>query len=87
MLWKEKERSRIRAIQIDNLRELLGIRKMGRVTNARIRELCGVKGVDERIDEGILWWFDQVEMMENASIAKRVYVGEWCRIDVNNGGL
>ena len=28
MLWKEKERSRIRTLQMDNLRELLGIRKM-----------------------------------------------------------
>ena len=40
MLWKEKERSRIRAVQMDNLRGLLGIRKMDRVPNARIREVC-----------------------------------------------
>ena len=55
MLWKEKEKSRIRAIQMDNLRGLLGIRRMNRIPNARIRELCGVrKGLDERIDEGVL---------------------------------
>ena len=28
ILWKNKERSRIRAVQMDNLRGLLGIRKM-----------------------------------------------------------
>ena len=28
MLWKEKERSRIRAVQMDNLRGLLGIRRI-----------------------------------------------------------
>ena len=51
MLWKEKERSRIRAVQMDNLRGLLGIRKMDIVLNAQIRELCSVKkGLDERID-------------------------------------
>ena len=33
------------------------------------------KGVDERIDDGVLWWFDYVEMMEKDRIAKRVYVG------------
>ena len=53
--WKDKEKSRIRAVQTENLRELLGIRRMDRVPNARIRELCGVKkGLDERIDEGML---------------------------------
>ena len=40
---------------MDNLRGLLGIRRMDRVPNAWIRELCEVKkGQDERIDEGIL---------------------------------
>ena len=31
MIWKEKEKSRIRAVQIDNLRGLLGIRRMDKV--------------------------------------------------------
>ena len=40
---------------MDNLRDLLGIRRMDRVPNVRIRELCRVrKSVDERIDEGVL---------------------------------
>ena len=46
MLWRE-ERSRVRALQKDNLRGLLGIRKLDRVPNALIRELCRVKkGLD-----------------------------------------
>ena len=60
MLWREKERSRVRAMQMDTLRGLLGIRRMDRVRNAQIRELCRVsrvrKGLNERIDEGVLWW-------------------------------
>ena len=28
VIWREKERSRIRAIQMDNLRGLLGIKRM-----------------------------------------------------------
>ena len=39
MLWKKKERSRIMAVQMYNLRGLLGIKRMDRVPNARIREL------------------------------------------------
>ena len=55
MLRKEKERSKIRAIRMDNLIGLLGIRRMDRVPNARIRELFGVKkGLDERIEKGVL---------------------------------
>ena len=68
----------MRVVQMDNLRGLLGIRKMNKVPNARMRQLCGVtKGVDERIDEGFLRWFSLVERMENDRIAKRVCVREW----------
>ena len=28
MIWREKERSRIKAVQMDKLRDLLGIRRM-----------------------------------------------------------
>ena len=47
--------SRIRAVQMYNLRGLLGIRRINKVQNARLRQLCGVtKGVDEKMDEGVL---------------------------------
>ena len=38
MLWRE-ETSRVRAVQIDNLKGLLGFRRMDRIPNAQIREL------------------------------------------------
>ena len=44
---------------------------MDRVPNARIREFCGVKnGVDKRIYEGVLRWFDHVERMENIGLPR-----------------
>ena len=50
MILKKKKRSRVRAVQMDNLRGLLDIRRMNKVPNARIREFCSVmKGVDERM--------------------------------------
>ena len=53
MIWRE-ERTRIRAVQMDNLRGLLGIRRMDKVSNPQIRQSCGMtKGVDEKID-GVL---------------------------------
>ena len=49
---------------------------MDKVQNAQIRNLCEVKkGLDQRIDEGVLWWFSHVEGMKIDRIAKRLYVG------------
>ena len=66
MFWKEKEISRIMAVQMENLRGLFSITRMDTVPNARIWEWCRVKkGLDERIDEGMLHWSSHVERMEN----------------------
>ena len=56
---------------------MLDIRRMDRVPNTQIRELCGVTdGVEKRIDEDVLRWFSShVERMENDSFATKVYVG------------
>ena len=60
---------------MDNLRDLLDIKRMDSVPNTRISQLCGVtKGVDEKIHEGVLRWFGHVERMENDRAAKKVYV-------------
>ena len=51
---KEKERSKIRFVEMANLKDFPSIRTMEKVLNAWIREMCRVmKGVDERIDEGV----------------------------------
>ena len=77
MIWK-KERSRIRVVQMDKIRSLLCIRRMDRVLNAWIREMCGMeKGGDERIEEDIFHWFSHMERMEKDRIGKRLYVGEF----------
>ena len=58
---------------MENLRCLLGIKRMGKVPNARIRQLCGVtKGVGEKIDESVIRWFGHVKRTETDRIAKRV---------------
>ena len=53
MIWREKERSRIGAVQMNNLRGMVGIRRRDKVPNARVRQLCGVtEGMDEKIVKG-----------------------------------
>ena len=34
------------------------------------------KGLDEKIDQDVLWWFGHVERMERDRISKKVYVGK-----------
>ena len=78
MIWREMERSRIWAVQINNLRGLMGIRRMDKFQNTLIMQLSEVmKGVELKIGEGVLRWFSHVERMENDRIAKRIYVGEY----------
>ena len=50
---------------MDNLRGLVGIRRMDGVPNARIREFCGLtKGADGGVHEGVLRCFGNVERMD-----------------------
>ena len=57
---------------MDNLRGLLIIKRIDRVLNPQIRELCRMmKGVIEVV----LHWFGQIEGMENDRTAERLYVG------------
>ena len=58
-------------------RGLLGIKRMNKFPNARIKQLCKRPRVwMKKIDAGVLRWFGHVERIENDRIAKRVYVGE-----------
>ena len=47
LIWKKKNRFRMRAVHMDNLRGLLGIRRMDKVPNTQLRELF--------FDGSVLW--------------------------------
>ena len=51
MIWRE--RSRILAVRMDNLRGLLGIRRMDKAPNAQIRQLCRMMKV---FSDGSAMW-------------------------------
>ena len=42
VVWKEKERVRIRAVQMDNSSGLLDVRIMYRMQKKQVRKLCGM---------------------------------------------
>ena len=52
-MWSKKYRSKVQAIQMYNLRGVLCVRRIDKMWNEIIRELCGVeKRVKERIRRG-----------------------------------
>src|SRR5678815_4983448 len=77
MVWNKKYRSKVQCVQMDNLRDMLGVKRINKMRNELIRELCGVKkGVHERINESMLRWFGHVERMNESRLVKRMYSGE-----------
>ena len=74
MIRGEEERSRIKVLQMDNIRGLIGIKEMDKVLNTWIRVLYGVsKGIEERVDS-VLWWSSHLERTENDNIVMRMYI-------------
>ena len=64
---REKEKFRVRAVKMNNIRGLLGER-----IECRIHVFRGVWS-----DKHFLQWFSHIEIMGKDRIAKRVYMGEW----------
>src|SRR5678815_5288590 len=72
MVWNKRHRSKVQCVQMNNLRGVLGVRRIDKMRNERIREMCGVKkGVNERINESMLRWFGHVERMNDSRLVKR----------------
>ena len=58
MVWNKRYRSKVKWVQMDNHKGVLGVRRIDKMRNERIRKLCGVKkGINERINESTLRWF------------------------------
>ena len=74
---KERDISRIRAVEMDCLRSIVGVRRMDRVRNADVRKVCGVsKGVEKKREGGLLAWYGHVERMNPNRVVKRISVSE-----------
>src|SRR5678815_2512779 len=76
MVWNKKYRSKVQCVQMDNLRGILGVRRIDKMRNECIREMCGMKkGLNERINKSMLRWFGHVERMNDSWLVKRMYSG------------
>ena len=78
MIWREKESSGIWVIQMDNLRFLLDIKRMDKVPNLRIRQLCGVtKYVDEKIRSAMWREWRITELLRGFRYGSVLVVAQW----------
>ena len=68
---KVHERKRMEAVEMNCLRNICGLRRIGSVSNVKSRRRC-VKNisVSQRIDQGVLRWFGHVERMVDERMAK-----------------
>ena len=74
LVWHEREKSRVRAVEMDMLRGVCGVRRIDWVRNEVVRERCGVqKSVDQRVEESVLRWYGHVARMGDERIVKKVY--------------
>ena len=73
MVWRSGYRSRVRAVEMDNLRSILGVLWMDEIENEIIRGVCRVqKSLNVKISESNLPWFGHDMRMEDGRIVKRV---------------
>ena len=56
---------------MDNLKGLLGIRRIDRIPNSKVKEICDLKkAVDKRTEESALRWFKDNEIVVNSRTVK-----------------
>ena len=70
-------RKRLEVFEMKGLRAICGLRRVDRIRNERIREMCGWKrGIVGRAEEGVLRWFGHVCRMDENRIVGRVMRSE-----------
>ena len=92
-VWNERQRSRIRAVEISFLRSACGVSRMDGESNERVYERFDMAsrgdgtqcGVVEYVKRNTLRWFGHVERMDEGVMTKRVYKSYIDSVGVRGG--
>ena len=77
MIFRNREIFTVRALQMGNLRSLLGIRRIDRIPKALDAESCEVKKrMDEIINKIVFHWFGHIEKNGRSRSPKRINEGK-----------
>ena len=70
-------RRRVEVFEMNGLRAICKLRRVDRVRNNRIKEMCEwKKSMTERAEQGVLRWFGHLIRMNEERIVKKVFNSE-----------
>ena len=71
------ERRKVHVLQMKYLRSLVGVSRMDRVRNEKVRRRAGTeRELASRADQRVLRWFWHVERMDESYMARRVLMAK-----------
>ena len=74
---RSAERRKMNVLEMQCLRNLVGVSGMDRVTNEEVRRRAGIeRELARRVDKRVLRWFGHVERMDEYRMARRVLMAE-----------
>ena len=76
LVWNAEARSKVRAVEMSNLRNICGVRRIDKIRNQEVLRRCGVKkGILAKMEESTLRWYGHVVRMESERLVKKIYDG------------
>ena len=75
-VMKGRERSKIQASEMKFLRSSIGVTKMDRLRNEKVRELVKEEALQDKIEKARLKWYGHVKRMEGKRIPRRIHETE-----------
>ena len=74
---RSAERMKVNVLEMKCSRSLVGVSRMDRVINEKVRRRAGIdKELASRADQRVLRWFGHVERMDEYRMARRVLMAE-----------
>ena len=74
---RSAERRKVNVLEMECLKNLVGVSRMDRVRNEDVRRSAGIeRKLASRADQRILRWFRHVQRMDEFRMARRVLMAE-----------
>ena len=72
-VMKERDKNKMRAVEMKFQRSRVGVTRMDRVRNERVREMVREEPLQNRIERSRLQWYGHVRRMQEERIPKKMF--------------